>query len=187
MSHYFSIDEIKSKLVVVSALALSGEEFCKRYKMGSKEHHNTYSIEEYTKLTKILVSNILIEIAVKLRSSVDTLKKNDDQIRINKDISAYGAGRNESSENAEKDFRFICNKIIHAEGFNLNFVGKKSLHKDMVWWSGDVTVSGSYQKEEWKFFFSVLEWADQIKLFLEEAESRIESSQNNSRDLLSHS
>ena len=65
MSHYFSIDEIKSKLVVVSALALSGEEFCKHYKNGSKNHHNTYSIEEYTKLTKILVSNILCEILLR--------------------------------------------------------------------------------------------------------------------------
>lgn len=31
MSHYFGIEEIRTKLIVVIGLALSGEEFCKRY------------------------------------------------------------------------------------------------------------------------------------------------------------
>ncbi len=34
MSHYFGIEEIRTKLIVVTGLALSGEGFCKRYRMG---------------------------------------------------------------------------------------------------------------------------------------------------------
>lgn len=187
MSHYFCIEEIKIKLVTITALALSGEEFCQRYKMGSEEHHHIYNLADYTKQTKLIVSSILIEVAVKVRSLVDALKGQGIPLSLDKDIITYGAGNCADSKSDKKDFRFICNKIIHAEGFNLNFIGKNSLHKDMVWWSSEITVSGLYQNKKWEFFFSVLDWADQIISFLKETEAYIETSQKDSRDLQLHS
>lgn len=71
--------------------------------------------------------------------------------------------------------------------FNLDFIGKNSMHKDMVWWSGEITISGTYQNEKWEFFFPVLDWSDQIMGFLKEAEAHIESAQEKSRDLQLHS
>ncbi len=186
MSHYFGIEEIKVKLVTITALALSGEEFCQRYKMGAEGHHHIYNLEDYTKLTKLIVSNSLIEVAVKIRSLVDALKGQGMPLSLVKGISTYGAGSCADGKLNKKDFRFICNKIIHAEGFNLDFIGKKSLHKDMVWWSGEVTVSGSYNNKKWEFFFSVLEWSEQIVNFLKETEAYIDTSQKDSSDLQLH-
>ncbi len=187
MSHYFGIDEIKQKLVMISALTLSGEEFCKRYHMGSPEYYKVYNLEDYTKLTKLMVSNNLIEIAVKLRCLVGSLKAQKMPIELSNDIKIYNVGRCADGKSQDKDFRFICNKIIHADKFNLDFVGKRSYHKDMVWWSGMVTLSGSFYKKEWGFFFSVLALTDQIMSFLKEAEVIIQDLQENSYDLQAHS
>lgn len=109
MSHYFGLDEIKEKLIAVSGLALSGEEFCKRYKMGSKEYHKTYNINDYTKLTKLIVSNNVIEVAVKIRCLVDNLKSQNISVDFGRKIRIYNAGRCADGKSKDKDFRFICN------------------------------------------------------------------------------
>jgi len=187
MSHYFGLNEIKEKLITVSGLALSGEEFCKRYYMGSDDHHNTYNINEYTSLTKLIISNNIIEVAVKIRCLVDDLKSQNIQIDFGKNIKIYNAGLCADGKHKEKNFRFICNKIIHAENFNLDFIGKTTYHPDMVWWSGQITLAGLYDGKEWEFFFSVLDWSDQIVSFIKSAEEEIYKSQLNSRDLQLHS
>lgn len=183
MSHYFGIEELRAKLVTVTGLALSGEEFCKRYRMGSPECYKVYNITDYTTLTKTIVSNNLIEISVKVRCLVDVLKSQGVNFPIEKSITICGAGKCADGEQKTKGFRFICNKIIHADSFNLDFIGRKSLPKDMVWWSGEVTVSGTYQGEKWEFFFSILDWCDEVIAFLKVAEEEIDKTQASSRDL----
>lgn len=187
MSHFFGLDEIKEKLMAVSGLALSGDEFCKRYAMGSEEHHQVYNINDYTKLTKLIVSNNLIEVAVKTRCLVDGLKSQNIPVNFGSDITIYNAGCCADGQSKNKNFRFICNKIIHAEKFNLDFVGSAAYHPDMRWWSGAVTLSGTYEGKNWEFFFSVLDWSDQIMNFLKSTEEQINKSQSKSRDLQIHS
>lgn len=187
MSHYFGIEEIRAKLIVVTGLALSGEEFCKRYRMGSDEYHKTYNLTDYTTLTKTIVSNNLIEMSVKVRCLVDALSSQGIIFPVEKSITTYGPGSCADVKKKTKGFRFVCNKIIHADGFNLDFIGRKSLPKEMVWWSGDVTVSGNYQGEKLEFFFSILDWCDEIMEFLKMAETQIGKTQRNSRDLQRHS
>ena len=186
MSHYFGLDELKEKLITISGLALSGEEFCKRYKMGSEDHHNTYNISDYTKLTKRIISNNIIEIAVKTRCLVDNLKQHMISVDFGKKIKTYHTIHCGDEKYKEENFRFICNKIIHSENFNLDFIGKESYHPDMTWWSGDITLAGKYGRENWEFFFSVLDWSDQIMGFLKSAEEEINRSQLNSLDLQMH-
>ncbi|WP_282178287.1 hypothetical protein [Vibrio nereis] len=106
---------------------------------------------------------------------------------VEKSITTYGAGSCADGKKTTKGFRFICNKVIHANSFNLDFIGKISLPKEMVWWSGDVTVSGTYQGERWEFFFSVLDWCDEVIEFLKVAEAQIDKTQGSSRDLQLHS
>ena len=187
MSHYFGIEEIRTKLIVVTGLALSGEEFCKRYRMGSDEYHKVYNLTDYATLTKTIVSNNLIEISAKVRCLVDALSSQGIKFPVEKSITTYGAGSCADGKKTTKGFRFICNKVIHANSFNLDFIGKKSLPKEMVWWSGDVTVSGTYQGERWEFFFSVLDWCDEVIEFLKVAEAQIDKTQGSSRDLQLHS
>lgn len=187
MSHYFGLDEIKEKLITISGLALSGEEFCKRYKMGSEDHHNTYNINDYTKLTKLIVSNNIIEVAVKIRCLADDLKSQSISVDFGSKIKIYNTGRCADGKPKDKNVRFICNKIIHAEKFNLDFIGKKSYHPDMVWWSGEITLAGKYNGKKWEFFFPVLDWSDQIMDFLKSAEEEINKLQLNSHYLQMHS
>ncbi|ELJ8546098.1 hypothetical protein ACN255_003661, partial [Vibrio cholerae] len=183
MSHYFGIEEIRTKLIVVTGLALSGEEFCKRYRMGSDEHHKIYNLTDYKTLTKTIISNHLIEISVKVRCLVDTLSSKGIIFPVEKSITTYGAGSCADGKKKTKGFRFICNKIIHADSFNLDFIGRMSLPNEMVWWSGEVTVSGCYQGEKWEFFFSVLDWCDEVMEFLKMADVQIDETQGSSRDL----
>lgn len=69
----------------------------------------------------------------------------------------------------------------------MDFVGKENYHSDMVWWSGEITLSGKYNGEIWEFFFSALDWSDQIMSFMKSAEEEINKSQLNSLDLQMHS
>lgn len=187
MSHLFGIDDIKEKILILSSLSMSGEEFCSRYAMGSDEHHKVYNLATYTKTTKHIVSNYIIDISVKLRSVVDSLRSSGIEVSLDKDVKGYNAGSCADGKSKTQNFRFICNKVIHAESFNLDFVGNQKYHKDMVWWSGEVTVSGVYKSEKWEFFFSILEWCDSIVEFLDESEKQIANMQGESRDIQGHS
>lgn len=187
MSHLFGIDDIKEKIMILSSLSMSGEEFCCRYAMGSNEHHKVYNLATYTKTTKHIVSNYMIDISVKLRSVVDALRSSGTESILDTDVKAYNSGTCADGKSKDKDFRFICNKIIHADSFNLNFVGNKKYHDDMVWWSGEITVSGRYQNKKWEFFFSVLDWCDSIVEFLDKSEKQIANMQGKSRDIQGHS
>jgi len=186
MSYLFGIDELREKLMILSVLSLSGEEFCKRYKMGSVQYQKVYTSAEYTKITKLITSNYLVEISVKLRNLVDSLNSLGFELEIEGKIRIYNLGACADCISRDKSFRFICNKIIHAESFNLDFIGSKKYHKDMVWWSGNVTVSGTYQTKYWEFFFSVVDWCDEIVKFLDKSENQISSMQNSSRDIQIH-
>ena len=187
MSHYFELSEIKQKLITVSALALSGEEFSKRYYMGVNDIQKVYTLSEYTKLTKLIVSNSLIEVSVKMRCLVDDLKQKNILIEDGDKIKIYNSGRCADGNFKEKGFRFICNKIIHAESFNLDYIGKTTYHADMVWWSGEITLSGKYDGKNWEFFFSVIHWLDQVMNFINRTEKEITRLQGDSRDLQNHS
>jgi len=187
VSHLFGIDGIKEKIMILSSLSMSGKEFCGRYAMGSDEHHKVYDLATYTKTTKHIVSSYMIDISVKLRSVVDSLRSLGMEVSLDEYIKVYNSGSCADGNSKEKNFRFICNNIIHAESFNLDFVGNKKYHTDMVWWSGEVTVSGVYQHKKWEFFFSVLDWCDSIVEFLDESETQIANMQGESRDIQGHS
>ena len=76
MPHLSVIDDLKSKLLILSGLALSGEEFSMRYLMASKEYHKTYNFLDYNNLTQSLVSKYLIDIAQKTNTLVNSLQMN---------------------------------------------------------------------------------------------------------------
>ena len=140
-----------------------------------------------TKLTKLIVSNSLIEVSVKMRCLVDDLKQKNILIEDGDKIKIYNSGRCADGNFKEKGFRFICNKIIHAESFNLDYIGKTTYHADMVWWSGEITLSGKYDGKNWEFFFSVIHWLDQVMNFINRTEKEITRLQGDSRDLQNHS
>jgi len=173
MSHYFNVEEIRTQLMIVTGMALSGEELCKRYRMGSRDNYKTYSLDEYKNLTKRIVSNILIETSVKTRYLLDSLDKTTAKSTTNKTIKIHNSGAQSDGKNENVDFRFICNKIIHAKSFNIDLVGKHSLPEEMVWWSGEITIAGDFNGKSWEFFFFALDWCDAVSEFLLAAEGKI--------------
>ena len=173
MPHLSVIDDLKSKLLILSGLALSGEEFSMRYLMASKEYHNTYNLIDYTRLTNSLVSNYLVDIAKKTNTIISSLQMNLEKHLNNNTIVSYSSNSNSVNNLSNKSINAVCEHVISAENFKLNFNGLLSLPNEICWWTGDIIISGDHQDKKWNLTFSVVDWCDHIMDFLKITEHNI--------------
>ena len=140
---------------------------------------HTVKYDEYWEHTRSIVSNSCLEIAVKTRNAAEVLSaKGVSYPRENK-IDVYNSGVMADGVRKEKDFIFICNKIIHAKEFRLDRQGNIKIHRDLLWWNGIVTIEGTDQKKkQWSFFFIILKWCDAILDFLNSTEEGLKEMQS---------
>ena len=190
MSHYIEIDGVREKIFILQNISLSGENFSTRYGVGVESIKGEYSNSKYWRLIKSIVSNSTLEIAVKLRNSAELLSENNLSFSNEKSIVCYSAGKLADGLKQDNDFIFLCNKIIHAKKFRVDSVGSTQYHKDLNWWDGLVTISGTLQgkrKKPWEFFFSITEWCDAALKYIDSIEENLLSIQANSEDQLHRS
>ncbi len=187
MSHYFEIDGLREKVYAVINHVLASEQFVGRYGIGVEEVEHTVKYDEYWEHTRSIISNSCLEIAVKSRNAAEALSaKGITYPRENK-IYVYNSGLLADGSKKARDFVFICNKIIHAKEFRLDQSGNINSHKDLLWWSGMVTIEGTDQKKKpWCFFFIILKWCDAILEFLNAAEEQLKKIRSNPIDLFNY-
>ena len=187
MSHQIAIDGVREKIFILQNISLSGECFSTRYGIGVEGYQVGYSNSEYWNLIKLIISNSTLEIAVKLRNSEDLLLENDLSYSNDKSIVCYNAGQLADGSKQCRNFRFLCNKIIHATKFRVDSVGSTQYHKDLNWWDGMVTISGTQRGEPWEFFFCIIDWCDAALKYINSIEEQLLSIQANSEDQLHRS
>jgi hypothetical protein len=186
MAHIVEVNEVKEKIYFLIEMALAAEHLVSRYAIGVDDSVKTLSKHQYWKRTKSIVSNYSLEIAVKLRNTLELLQFNGFVLKLEPIIHVYSVGALAKGAVKKNDLRYICNKIIHAKSFSVDAVGSANKHKDLIWWSGDLTLSGTEQGkngEEWSFFFNVVEWCDALLSFLYEVEDKLTNIQINSQNL----
>ena len=187
MAHLIEIDGVKVKIYVLMEMALAAENFVSRYGIGVANAERFVSKEQYWRHTKSTVSNYSLEIAVKLRNTVELLQSKGVSLALDDTIHTYNAGRHADGTMEKKDVRYICNKIIHAKSFYVDAVGSTQKHADLLWWAGTLTLSGTEQGKngkEWCFFFNVIEWCEASLAFLVKIEASLQNIQLSSEDLI---
>ena len=175
MPHLSIIDDLKSKLLILSGLALSGEEFSMRYLMASKEYHKTYDLLDYSNLTQSLVSKYLIDIAQKTNTLVNSLQMNLEKHLSSLKITSYSSNMNSVSNITSQSINSVCKHVIRAKSLQLDFNELISLPDEIRWWTGDVIIAGDNQNNQWNLTFSLVDWCDHIMDFLKMTEHTIKN------------
>lgn len=177
MSHYFEIDGIREKIFIINSLALSGESFSKDYAIGTRNDNSLYTQKEYWINTKSLVSNGVLEIAVKIRNAYESLSKSQSQEKI---IICV-----ENKEIANHEFVWLCNKIIHAKSVSMIPVGSHNNEEPLEWWDGEIRLKGLLQdkKTPWDISFNVVCWLKSCLSFLNLAENELGNMRNQSGEI----
>lgn len=190
MSHFVDIGSLKEKVFILNNLALSGELFSTKYSIGVSEFQAHYSDLDYHYFTKSIVSNYVIELAVKLRNAAELLQEKKVSYINDKNIICYGAGRQADGKKVEHDLFYICNKIIHAKKFRIDTVGSSKYTADFKWWNGDLTLAGTSagkKQTPWEFFFSIQSWCESAIIFINSCEASLRSINKQSEDRAAYS
>lgn len=175
MSHYFEFDGIREKIYTILSIAYSGENFALEYQVGTGNKIALYSQKDYWIQTKSIVSNSILEIAIKVRNSCESIEHNDKT----KTLSCI-----ENSEVTSRDFIWVCNKIIHAKSFNLVPVGSHKYEQPLEWWDGEVDVSGEFYGKPWKVSFDAVSWLKACANHIKYIEKELKNLRDSSQDLV---
>ena len=184
MAHFINIESDREKLYQLLMLELSAKEFVCKNAIGVPEHEKLISKEQYWSYTKSIVSNFSLEISVKIRNAMDLLLSNDCDLKLKDNIFIYPIKLPEKEQASYKNLRYICNKIIHANEFQIDASGSTEKHKKLIWWSGTLTISGRERNKDWCFFLQFNQWCNACLEFLAEHEEQLEQLRLNSFDMV---
>jgi hypothetical protein len=180
MSHSLDFVGLNEKLFLLRHVIAGNKEFSRR----EQQYQGTQSTssedwDNYAGRLRYFVSNDLIEIAAKFRVIQDTvisqvdadyLRTLDAQCIKRKSIGMVLAG------DVALTLRESCNKIIHANTFNLVFQNARSTVPRHVYsyWNGICQLSGTHSKKHWRVALDVYRWADAMDCFLDDLASNVD-------------
>jgi hypothetical protein len=180
MSHSLDFVGLDKKLFFLRHLIAGNKEFSRREKQyqGTKSDRNE-DWDHYAQRLRYIVSNELIEIAAKLRViqdtamsqvSADDLRDLDVECIGNSGIGTVLVG------NFALTLRESCNKIIHANTFELIFQNARSTVPIYVYthWNGICQLAGTHSKKQWKIALDVYRWSDAMDYFLQELAGNVD-------------
>jgi hypothetical protein len=162
MSYAIDFNSLDEKLFLLQQIALASEKYCEQGMIGSELDIGDEAFDIYWGWIKSIVSNYLIECAIKTGIFQDYLAENqtdvdlaqiDTQARDNLILGIVHEGK------FTLTLRESCNKIIHASktmpSWNEKVVG------DIVfkYWSGCFHLYGSRGKKNWHLELNVNSWA----------------------------
>ena len=180
MPHRIDIDGISENLFILQNLSLASRSFCEKYRINQySEEESEFDWYYYMGWLKSIVSEKLIDCAIKVRILQDFLREEDEEIdfadldqRACSDLvlGQFHAGSDPLT------LREACNKIIHATKVNLVWKDVASGAEDEreadedrpEYWNGSVMLEGSKGNREWKFELYVVGFCIVLKRLLSE-------------------
>jgi hypothetical protein len=180
MSHSLDFVGLNRKLFLLRHFIVGNKEFSRR----EQHYQGTQSSasedwDNYASRLRYIVSNDLIEIAAKLRVIQDTaasqvsanyLRELDTECLNGKCIGSVLAG------DVTLTLRESCNKIIHANSFNLVFQNARSTVPRYLYtyWNGICHLAGTHSRKQWRIALDVYTWADAMDYFLEDLAGNVD-------------
>lgn len=169
MSHAIDFDGLYEKLFLLRHLVHGATTYCVAEDIRSESEADIYSYDGYWASLKVLLSNYLIESAVKARMIQEFCQINDDGelIEFEKEaVETLSIGTV-----IEGDFRLTLreasNKIIHSTRARIEFKEINTVGGSYQAWDGKYHLYGKHRKDEWHLALDVDGWAKAMSLFLE--------------------
>ena len=163
MPHLIDFDGLEQKLFVLQHVCYGSRKFCERINLNRySDHAADYEWWEYTGLLKSIISNTIIESAVKVRMLQDFIKSDDQDVDLDALDSEACEGINIGAfvEGFGKlTLRESCNKIIHAteailQWKNIDLENKESNE----YWNGLYDLWGTNRGEPWQVQLDIEAW-----------------------------
>ena len=114
MSHLVDLNDISEKLILLQHYSYGSFEYSKLKLMGSEKDLGDERLDIYWGWTKSIVSNYILDCAIKYRVIQDTIKNDDRYHELNKKASNFDKLGVITKGNFDLNLRESCNKIIHA-------------------------------------------------------------------------
>tara|TARA_B100000809_G_C15032996_1_gene492662 strand:+ start:97 stop:663 length:567 start_codon:yes stop_codon:yes gene_type:complete len=163
MPHLIDFDGLEQKLFVLQHICYGSRQFCGRIELNRfAEAYEDYEWWEYTGILKSIVSNTIIESAVKIRMLQDFIKSDEQDINFNDldEHSCDGVCIGSFIEGEGKlTLRESCNKIIHATEATMQWVNVKADNEESnEYWNGQYHLHGTHRGLAWHVELNVEAW-----------------------------
>ncbi|MBN3817104.1 hypothetical protein G3N57_11020 [Paraburkholderia sp. Se-20369] len=171
MSHAIDLLSLREKLFVLQHISHGSEKYCQDVGLVVEDDLYDRNFDPNYKTvwadTKVLVSNYLIECAVKLRMLQEFCEKSDDRSKIaalgKQAVGDLPIGR-VLDGSFQLSIREASNKIIHATSCDLYF---KESQAAVIYWQGTCNLKGSLGKESWHLELHVANWGLAVQRYLD--------------------
>ena len=180
MPHVIDFEEIENKLFLLQQLCYSGYSYCNEYQIASESNDSSVIRGDwirYSSRLNVLISNYLIECAIKTRIMKEYLYNKDviNTREIEKEVidgSVLGVFKNKSELTS---IHKACNKIVHAIEVKPEWkTGKNEEGEEFEYWGGDVILVGEHHGDKWELNLYVDELSFRMHLFYNELHSRVD-------------
>lgn len=178
MPHRIDIDGISQNLFILKHMAAGSPAVCKELTI-NRDHEDItpFGWNYYLGWMKSIVSQTLIETAIKVRVMQDFLKsdsKGAEILSIEKQINeAHVVGHFVTSLSA-LPIREACNKIIHANEMSLVWIDAKRKGVQYEFWNGTVNLDGRRGKVPWSCQLYTQAFCTAIEHFLSKIEDTVD-------------
>ena len=162
MPHRIDIAAISENLFILQNLSLASRTFCEKYRINRySEGESEFDWYYYLGWLKSIVSEKLIECAIKVRILQDLLREEDEEIDFadldQRACSGLALGQFHLGSDP-LTLREACNKSLHATEVNLVWEDVASEGEDEreadedrpEYWNGSVMLEGTKGNREWK-------------------------------------
>lgn len=179
MPHRIDIDGISQNLFILKHMAAGSRVVCLDLRINRGDEDVTpFSWNYYLGWMKSIVSQTLIETAIKVRIMQDFLKADSEEgtdlspieVKIN---AAYVVGHIVPDLSA-LPIREACNKIIHANEMSLVWIDAKEERGQYEFWNGTVNLDGCKGKEPWSCQLYTQVFCSAMEHFLSQVEERVD-------------
>lgn len=163
MPHIFDFDGLEKKLFSLKHIYYGNSHFCDEINLNRVIYNGEdYEWYDYTAILKTIVSETIIEAAIKIRMIQDLVKSEDEEVNLSRidfeSISGLDIGKFIKG-NGKLTLRESCNKIIHATEARMQWVNVDIKNESSnEYWNGMYDLFGANKGEEWHLELNVPVW-----------------------------
>ena len=169
MSHLIDFGGLAEKLFILRHVVHGAHSYCISEQIGGNQNIGRDFSDEYWSELKGLLSNYLIESAVKIRIVQDYCRKENsaDELKEIENRAIEGISLGKVIEGSfSLTLREASNKIIHATKTTISLKEFSSNGENFESWDGIYHLHGKFGRECWYVELDVEAWAKSMSIYL---------------------
>jgi hypothetical protein len=174
MSHAIDFDGMQEKLFLLRHLSLGSKAYCREEEIGSDIDIGEGEFDSYWGWLKVVLSNYLIESAVKLRMIQEYCAKDGyaEELASYERTAMKGLSLGTIHQGSFTiSVRETTNKIIHATRATIAFTEEPGGHGTYRHWDGYYHLYGKKGSADWHLALDVNAWSKAVSIYLDELQS----------------